>query len=41
MTVSESYKDYAVDQLGKLGFVTLKKMFGFYYDGLIFGVTSG
>jgi DNA transformation protein len=43
MTVSESYKEYAVDQLGKLGFVTLKKMFGcagIYYDGLIFGLLA-
>ena len=27
MAVDEGYKDYVVDQLGKLGFVTVKKMF--------------
>ena len=43
MAVSESYKEYVVDQLGKLGLVTVKKMFGgagIYYDGLIFGLLS-
>lgn len=43
MAVSESYKEYVVDQLGKLGFVTVKKMFGgagIYYDGLIFGILA-
>jgi len=41
MAVDEGYKDYVVDQLGKLGFVTVKKMFGgagIYHDGLIFGL---
>lgn len=44
MAVDEGYKDYVVDQLGKLGFVTVKKMFGgagIYYDGLIFGLLAG
>ncbi|ODA39476.1 TfoX/Sxy family protein [Desulfosporosinus sp. BG] len=43
MTVGESYKEYVVDQLGKLGFITVKKMFGgagLYYDGLIFGILA-
>lgn len=43
MAVSESYKDYVIDQLGKLGIVTVKKMFGgagIYYDGLIFGLLA-
>ena len=43
MAVDESYKDYVVDQLGQLGFVTVKKMFGgagIYYDGLIFGLLA-
>ncbi len=43
MSVGESYKEYVVDQLGKLGFVTVKKMFGgagLYYDGLIFGLLA-
>lgn len=41
MAVDEGYKDFVVDQLGKLGSVTVKKMFGgagIYYDGLIFGL---
>ncbi len=41
MAVDESFKDYVIDQLGLLGFVTVKKMFGsagIYYDGLIFGL---
>jgi len=41
MAISESYKEYVVDQLGRLGFVTVKRMFGgagIYYDGLIFGL---
>jgi len=44
MAVDEGYKDYVVDQLGKLGYVTVKKMFGgagIYYDGLIFGLLAG
>ena len=43
MAVDESYKDYVVDQLGQLGFVTIKKMFGgagIYYDGLILGLLT-
>ena len=43
MAVGEIYKEYVVDQLGKLGFVTIKKMFGgagIYYDGLIFGLLA-
>jgi DNA transformation protein and related proteins len=43
MAVSESYKDYVLDQLEPLGFVTIKKMFGgagIYYDGLIFGLLA-
>ncbi len=27
MAVNESFKEYVVDQLGKLGYVTVKKMF--------------
>ncbi|WP_088188052.1 TfoX/Sxy family protein [Desulfosporosinus sp. FKA] len=43
MVISESFKEYVVDQLGKLGYVTVKKMFGgagIYYDGLIFGLLA-
>lgn len=43
MAVSENFKEYVVDQLGKLGYVTVKKMFGgagIYYDGLIFGLLA-
>jgi DNA transformation protein len=43
MAISENFKEYVVDQLGKLGFVTVKKMFGgagIYYDGLIFGLLA-
>jgi Regulator of competence-specific genes len=43
MAVSESFKEYVVDQLGRLGYVTVKKMFGgagIYYDGLIFGLLA-
>ncbi|WP_088186135.1 TfoX/Sxy family protein [Desulfosporosinus sp. FKA] len=43
MSVSDSFKEYVIDQLGKLGFVTVKKMFGgasIYYDGLIFGLLA-
>jgi DNA transformation protein len=43
MAVDESYKEYVVDQLGKLGYVTVKKMFGgagIYYDSLIFGLLA-
>jgi DNA transformation protein and related proteins len=43
MAVSESYKDYVLDQLDQMGYVTIKKMFGgagIYYDGLIFGLLA-
>lgn len=43
MSVSESFKDYIVDQLGLLGCVTIKKMFGgfgIYHGGLIFGLIA-
>ncbi|EGW41393.1 TfoX/Sxy family protein [Desulfosporosinus sp. OT] len=43
MAVSESFKEYVVDQLVELGFVTVKKMFGgagIYHDGLIFGLLA-
>jgi len=43
MAVSVSFRDYVVDQLAELGFVTVKKMFGgagVYYDGLIFGLLA-
>ncbi|WP_407308064.1 TfoX/Sxy family protein [Desulfosporosinus sp. SB140] len=43
MAVGESFKEYVVDQLGKLGYVTVKKMFGgagIYFEGLIFGILA-
>ncbi len=43
MAVSESFKDYIVDQLEQLGEVTVKKMFGgagIYYNGFIFGLLA-
>ncbi len=43
MAISESYKDYVLNQLEQLGYVTVKKMFGgagIYYDGLIFGLIA-
>lgn len=43
MAVNEGFKDYIVDQLEQLGWVTVKKMFGgagIYYDGLIFGLLA-
>lgn len=43
MAVSESFKEYVVEQLAELGFVTVKKMFGgagIYYEGLIFGILA-
>ena len=43
MAVSKNFKEYVVDQLGKLGYVTIKKMFGgagIYYEGLIFGLLA-
>lgn len=46
MAVSESFKDYVLDQLGlldQLSFIKVKKMFGgagLYYEGLIFGLLA-
>ena len=43
MSVSEEYLDYVVDQLGCVGEITPKKMFGavgLYYDGLFFAVIA-
>lgn len=43
MAVNEGFKDYVVDQLEQLGWVTIKKMFGgagIYYDGIIFGLLA-
>lgn len=43
MAVNEEFKDYVIDQLELLGWVTIKKMFGgagIYYDGLIFGLLA-
>ena len=44
MPVSEEYLDYAVDQLGCIGEVAAKRMFGgvgLYNDGLFFGLIAG
>jgi DNA transformation protein len=44
MPVSEEYLDYVVDQLGCIGEVTAKKMFGgvgLYHDGFFFGLIAG
>jgi len=44
MPVSEQYLDYVVDQLGCIGQVTAKKMFGgvgLYHDEFFFGLISG
>src|SRR6266851_586115 len=44
MPVSEEYLDYVVDQLGCLGEVTAKRMFGgvgLYRDGFFFGLIAG
>ena len=44
MPVSEEYLDYAVDQLGCIGEVAAKRMFGgvgLYRDGFFFGLISG
>ncbi|MEK6322787.1 MAG: TfoX/Sxy family protein [Acidobacteriota bacterium] len=44
MPVSEEYLDYVVDQLGCIGEVVSKKMFGgvgLYRDGLFFGLIAG
>jgi len=43
MPVSEEYLDYVVDQLGCIGEVTAKRMFGgvgLYHDGLFFGLIA-
>jgi len=43
MPVSEEYLDYVVDQLGCIGEVTAKKMFGgvgLYHNGLFFGLIA-
>ena len=43
MPVSEEYLDYVVDQLGCIGEVVAKKMFGgvgLYHDGLFFGLIA-
>ncbi|HBW38461.1 MAG TPA: competence protein TfoX, partial [Desulfosporosinus sp.] len=43
MAVNEGFKDYVVDQLEQLGWVTVKKMFGgagIYYEGIIFGLLA-
>jgi DNA transformation protein len=44
MPVSEEYLDYVVDQLGCIGEVTAKRMFGgvgLYRDGFFFGLIAG
>jgi DNA transformation protein len=44
MAVSAEYLDYVVDQLGCIGEVVAKKMFGgvgLYHDGLFFGLIAG
>jgi DNA transformation protein len=41
--VSESYREYVLDQLKLLGSVTARSMFGgagLYHDGLIFGILA-
>lgn len=43
MPVSEEYLDYVVDQLGCIGDVAPKRMFGgvgLYHDGLFFGLIA-
>lgn len=43
MSVSETYRDYVLDQLEQMGYLTVKKMFGgagIYYEGLIFGLLA-
>ena len=43
MPVSEEYLDYVVDQLGCIGEVTAKRMFGgvgLYHEGLFFGLIA-
>jgi DNA transformation protein len=44
MPVSEEYLDYVVDQLGCVGEVVAKKMFGgvgLYHQGFFFGLIAG
>ncbi|MEK6288339.1 MAG: TfoX/Sxy family protein [Acidobacteriota bacterium] len=44
MPVSEEYLDYVVDQLGCVGEIVSKRMFGgvgLYRDGLFFGLIAG
>ena len=44
MAVSEEYLDYVVDQLGCIGEIVAKKMFGgvgLYHDGFFFGLIAG
>ena len=44
MPVSEEYLDYVVDQLGCIGEITAKRMFGgvgLYRDGFFFGLIAG
>lgn len=44
MPVSEEYLDYVVDQLGCIGQIAAKRMFGgvgLYHDGLFFGLIAG
>ena len=44
MAISEEYLDYVVDQLGCIGDVLAKKMFGgvgLYHDGFFFGLIAG
>ena len=41
MAVSDTFRDYVVEQLAGLGAVTVRRMFGgagLYHDGLFFGV---
>jgi len=43
MAVSEEYLDYVIDQLGCIGEITAKKMFGgvgLYHDALFFGLIA-
>ncbi|MFZ7101493.1 MAG: TfoX/Sxy family protein [Peptococcaceae bacterium] len=43
MAISEEFKDYVVDQLGQLGYLNVRKMFGgagIYHEGLIFGLIA-
>jgi DNA transformation protein len=43
MPVSEEYLDYTVDQLGCIGEIVARKMFGgvgLYHDGLFFGLIA-